>query len=215
MEVDASYTYSRSIDEGSDAERSTEFSTSTAIDTGILDTWKPRLNRAVSDFDTTHLLTVDGLYDMPVGRGRQFLGNENRFADAFLGGWQLTGLARTTSGPPFSLFEPGFTTDWQQESYGVVTGKVKMRRHFDSAGNPQFFDDPAAINSGIPSGFPVRLPYPGEAGERNNFRGDGYFDIDAGLNKSWRVEHGALKFDWRRTTPPTPTASIRSPSAAD
>ncbi|MGC2496214.1 MAG: hypothetical protein WA374_00635, partial [Acidobacteriaceae bacterium] len=41
------------------------------------------------------------------------------------------------------------------------------------------------------------LPYPGETGERNNFRGDGYFDIDAGLNKSWHLaEYGTLKFDW-------------------
>jgi len=197
LEFDASYTYSRSIDEGSDAERSTEFSTSTALGPGILNTWRPSLNRAVSDFDTTHLLTVDGLYDLPFGRGRQFLGKESRVADLLIGGWQLTGLARATSGLPFSLFEPGFTTDWQQESYGVVTGPVKMRRHFDSSGNPQFFDNPGAINSGIPTGYPVRLPYPGEAGERNNFRGDGYFDIDAGLNKSWRLaEFGTLKLDW-------------------
>jgi hypothetical protein len=197
MEFDVSYTYSRSIDEGSDAERSTEFSTSTALNPGILDTWRPALNRGISDFDTKHLLTVDGLYDLPFGRGQQFLDRDNSIADVFLGGWQLSGLARATSGLPFSLFEPGFTTDWQQESYGVVTGPVKMRRHFDSSGNPQFFDNPSAINSGIPSGYPVRLPYPGEAGERNNFRGDGYFDIDAGLNKSWKLaEYGTLKFDW-------------------
>jgi hypothetical protein len=196
FEFDVSYTLSRSIDEVSDAERSTEFSTSTAVDPGILNTWKPQLNRSVSDFDTTHLLTVDGLYQLPFGRGRQYLANMNRVADSFLGGWQISGLNRTTSGLPFSLFEPGFTTNWQQESYGVVTGPVKLRRHFDSSGNPQFFDDPDAINAGISTGSPIRLPYPGEAGERNKFRGDGYFDIDAGIAKSWRMEYGTLKFDW-------------------
>jgi hypothetical protein len=41
------------------------------------------------------------------------------------------------------------------------------------------------------------LPYPGEAGERNFFRGDGYFDLDSGLAKSWKFgEFGALKFAW-------------------
>lgn len=195
LEFDVSYTYSRAIDEGSDAERSTEFSTSTAL-SSIIDTWHPEYNRGVSDFDTTHLLTVDGLYQLPFGRGRQYLPNLNHFADAFLGGWQLSGLSRVTSGLPFTLFEPGFTTNWQEEGFGVVTGPVKTRRHFVD-GNPQFFDNPDAINNGIENGYPVRIPYPGEAGQRNNFRGDGYFDIDAGLTKSWKLaEYGTLKFDW-------------------
>ena len=43
----------------------------------------------------------------------------------------------------------------------------------------------------------VRLPYPGEAGQRNNFRGDGYFSLDSGLNKTWRIqERGKLRFAW-------------------
>jgi hypothetical protein len=144
------------------------------------------------------------VYQLPVGRGRTYLSGINKLMDFFVGGWQLSGINRTTSGLPFSLFEPGWTTDWQIESYGVVTGKVKMRRHFDANGNPQFFDNPGGqgypsggINDGINVGSPVRLPYPGEAGERNNFRGDGYFDIDTGLDKNWSLgEWGALKFAW-------------------
>ncbi|MFZ0662229.1 MAG: TonB-dependent receptor [Acidobacteriaceae bacterium] len=197
LQMDISYTLSKSIDEASDAERSTEFSTSTANGPGILNTWHPEYNRAVSDFDTKHLLTVDGVYQLPFGRGRPLLANANRLSNFFIGRWQLSGISRVTSGLPFSLFEPGFTTDWQQESYGVVTGHVKMRRHFDTNGDPQFFDNPGAINSGITSGSPIRIPYPGEAGERNPFRGDGYFDIDTGLAKNWALgDHGTLKFSW-------------------
>lgn len=196
LQMDVSYTYSRSIDEGSDAERSIEFSTSRAL-SSIINTWKPELNRGPSDFDTTHLLTIDAYYELPFGRGRKFGSAMNRVADAFVGGWQLTGLNRATSGLPFTLFEPGWTTDWQQEGFGIVTGKLKTHRHFDSAGNPLYFDNPNTINSGVLGGSPVRLPYPGETGERNNFRGDGYFDIDTGLNKTWNFgEYGALKFDW-------------------
>jgi hypothetical protein len=199
LSFDVSYTFARSIDMGSDSERSTEFSTSTAF-SSIINTWKPQLNRGVSDFDTKQLLTVDAVYLLPFGRGHALLGNANRVTNAFVGGWQLSGINRATSGLPFTLFEPGFTTNWQQEGYGVVTGNVKMRRHFDAQGNPQFFDNAPAINSGILTGSPIRLPYPGESGERNNFRGDGYFDTDAGLSKSWNVtmfgDQGALKFAW-------------------
>ncbi len=31
----------------------------------------------------------------------------------------------------------------------------------------------------------MRSPYPGEAGQRNQFRGDGYFDVDLGLHKGF------------------------------
>ena len=43
----------------------------------------------------------------------------------------------------------------------------------------------------------MRLPYPGEAGMRNKFRGDGVFDIDSSLAKSWNLaERARLKFAW-------------------
>lgn len=199
--MDFSYTYSKSIDMGSDTERSNEIAGTTASNTGafseILNTWKPYLNRGPSDFDTRHLITADYVYQMPFGRGKMLLGNSGGLMDAIVGGWQLSGIARWSSGLPFSLIEPGWTTDWQIESYGVVTQPVKMRRHYDSNGNPQFFDNPEAINAGTLTGGPIRLPYPGEAGQRNNFRGDGFFEVDSGLTKSWRVSDlGSLKFAW-------------------
>ena len=47
------------------------------------------------------------------------------------------------------------------------------------------------------NGPPIRLPYPGETGTRNNFRGDGLLGLDSGLTKSWRLgDYGALKFAW-------------------
>ena len=73
LQIDFSYTLSNSIDYGSDAERSTEFgtnSTNTGSFSEILNTWKPYLNRGVSDFDTRHLITVDWVYQLPFGRGK-------------------------------------------------------------------------------------------------------------------------------------------------
>lgn len=200
LQMDLSYTLSKSIDMGSDTERSSEFGiagNNTGAFSEILNTWKPRLNRAVSDFDTHHLVTVDAVYRLPFGRGKMVAGGANILLDSIIGGWQLSGINRWTSGLPFSLNEPGWTTDWQISSFGVVTQPVKLRRHFDVNGNPQFFDNPDAINNGIATGGPIRLPYPGEAGQRNNFRGDGYFDIDSGVAKTWKLgEFGGLKFAW-------------------
>jgi hypothetical protein len=203
LQADISYTYSRSIDYGSDAERSVSnvfaISNNAGANSNIINTWKPALNRGVSDFNTTHLLTVDWVYQLPFGKGKAFGGNAGHIVNAIIGGWQSSGIFRITSGLPFSFFEPGFTTDWENGSYGVTVDKSQVHAHktFLSNGTPQYFANATAINNGVAVGTPERLPYPGETGQRNNFRGDGYIDLDSSLSKSWDMrKYGALKFAW-------------------
>ena len=198
--VDANYTLSKSLDMGSGAERANwESSDSFGGNGAIQNTWNPKLNKAVSDFDTRHLATVDWVYVLPVGRGKALLANSNRLVDTLAGGWQFSGLSRWTSGLPFSLIAPGWATNWNLTGNGVVTGSngsVKTHKTFVN-GYPQVFTQATAgaISNGVLTGGPIRLPYPGENGERNYFRGDGYFDVDASLSKSWKLpERATLKF---------------------
>jgi hypothetical protein len=198
VSMDVSYTLSKSLDMNSGTERANEESSDSLGGSAIQNTWNPKLNKAVSDFDARHLVNGDVVYVLPVGRGKRYLGSTNPLVDAFLGGWTVGGLARWTSGLPFALYEPGWSTDWNLEGYGVKTGYVKIRKHYDYANQQeQVFDNPSSINAGIESlNGPLRLPYPGEAGSRNAFRGDGYFDIDNTLSKVWKIgDFGSLKFD--------------------
>jgi Carboxypeptidase regulatory-like domain len=201
LNLDFSYTFSKSIDMGSDTERGSEFNQVAGGQNGgnlsnIINTWNPSLNRGVSDFDTRHLITADWVYVLPFGQGQKFLNGGGFLTNAFIGGWQWSGINRWTSGLPFSLSDPGWATDWQIEGSGVVTGKVQMKKHV-SNGSPVVFADANALNSGTNNGSPIRLSYPGEAGNRNYFRGDGIFGIDSGVAKSWHFgEYGSLKFDW-------------------
>jgi hypothetical protein len=200
LQMEVNYTFSRSIDYGSDAERSTEFSLPAGVAAGnssIINTWKPYLNKAVSDFDTTSLLTADWVYQLPFGKGKPYLGTANSFVQALIGGWQSSGIFRYSTGLPWSLFEPGWTTDWQQEGYGINTQPIVAHKQIQSGGNVQYLSNANAINSGVYNGSPVRLPYPGETGERNKFRGDGYLDLDSGLTKNWGLgRYGNLVFAW-------------------
>ena len=188
LTLDMSYTLSKSIDMGSDAERSgTSYG-------AIQNTWAPRLSRGVSDFDTRHLITVDWNYAIPVGKGKAVLGSSSTLVDAIVGGWQFAGLGRWSSGLPFALIEPGWTTNWELQAWAVPTTNVKVHKHI-SGGLPQIFDNPDAIGNGIATGTPVRLPYPGEAGPRNDFRGDGVFNVDSSMTKTWNIrELAKLKF---------------------
>ena len=202
LQLDASYTLSNSIDLGSDTERTNElfnqvgiFQQGSSFST-ILNSFQPQLNRGVSDFDTRHLVSADWVYQLPFGQGQRFAGGAGRTLNAFIGGWQFSGLSRWSSGLPFSVVQPAWTTNYQVESGVVQTGPVKLQRHVIN-GAPNVFADPTALNNGLQSGFPLRLPYPGEAGQRNNYRGDGFFDVDSGLAKSWHItERQSLKFAW-------------------
>jgi hypothetical protein len=196
LTVDFNYTFSKSLDMGSGAERSNWESTDSFGGSAIQNSWNPKLNKGVSDFDTRHLVTIDWVYDLPVGRGKALLSGGSRVLDAVLGEWQWSGLSRWSSGLPFSVYEPGYTTDWQLGGAGIVTAPVKIQKHIVN-GVPQIFAGNSAntINNGVTTGTPIRLPYPGEAGQRNNFRGDGYFDIDSSLAKTWKLhEEMRLKF---------------------
>lgn len=201
MQFDFTYTLSNSIDMGSDTERTGELNGSSTYNSGgsfseIINTFHPEYNRGISDFDTRHLINGDWVIQLPFGSNQRFLSSGGRLLDGFVAGWQLSGLARWSSGLPFSVLGTGWATNWQEESNTVVTGSVKLHKHIVN-GSPEVFADPDGINAGVASGSPIRLPFPGEAGQRNNFRGDGYFDVDTGLTKSWKIrEDMALKFAW-------------------
>jgi len=195
VQMDLGYTFSKSLDMGSDAER-TLFSSSTGTSAGssfgaILNAWKPRLNYAVSDFDVRHLITGNWVAELPIGRGKALLGGISRGTDTAIGGWQFSGVARWTSGLPFSVISgAGWGTDWDEKSNMIQTGPIRTHTHIDN-GAAQVFANPSQVLENL------RNPYPGEAGQRNNFRGDGYFGVDSGLSKSWKIrEQSGLRFAW-------------------
>jgi hypothetical protein len=215
LQMDFSYTFSRAIDIGSDTERTctscTSIGTTPDASTGVLiNSFNPRQNKGVADFDTKDIITTDAVYKLPFGRGQAFMNSPNKFMDAVFGGWQLNGLGRWTSGLPFTLtISGGWMTAWPKTAYVIQTGPLKsptgesLAPHTSRvSGVPNAFPDPKTLVAGI-SGLagtgasPLRYPLPGEVGERNKFRGDGYFDIDSGLMKTWHItEKQAVKFDW-------------------
>jgi hypothetical protein len=195
LDLDVSYTLSKSIDMGSDTERASEFTTNSF--SFITNSFNPKSNRAVSDFDTRQLLTGDVIYPLPFGRGAMLASGVNGFENAVIGGWTLSGILRLSSGLPFSVVPPlAYATNYQQETPAVVTAPIAIHKHLVN-GLPEVFANPNLLNNGIATGSPLRFPYPGEGGNRNYFRGDGYFEPDASLAKAWKIREGsAFRFAW-------------------
>ena len=194
VQFDFNYTYSKSLDTGSDAERVPTFG---GISGAIINTWDPQATYAPSDFDVRHNINSNWLVELPFGRGRHFGNGWNRALDTVLGGWQLTGLLRWSSGLPFSLSNafPGgigpFPTNFELPGFATVIGKPPSTGLVaDPDGDPNVFPGGASAAS---SAF--RFDFAGESGNRNLLRGQGFFGTDAGVNKTFRItERQSLRF---------------------
>lgn len=198
LNFDVNYTYSKSIDVGSNAERINEFEGG-GFASQIINAWSPKQLRSVSDFDNTHQINANWVYDIPVGRDRHFGSGMGSLMNAIVGGWQLSGLWRWSSGFPFTV-EPGlgfWSTDWQLTSAAVLTGPKPKTGSFivapttNSTPEPDVFQNPSLASQSF------RVALAGESGDRNNLRGPGTFDLDASLAKDWKVGEGkTLTFRW-------------------
>jgi hypothetical protein len=59
--------------------------------------------RQIDGNDRTHRVTLSGVYLLPVGRGRTFLGTTNRIVDGVIGGWELGALYAYETGTPYAV----------------------------------------------------------------------------------------------------------------
>jgi hypothetical protein len=193
LQFDFNYTYSKSIDWGSDAERFSSFA-GQGTSQPIVNTWFPRQMSAVSDYDTTHAFNANWVYQLPFGKGKAFASEASRFLDALIGGWQFSGLFRATSGLPFNVINGlgNWATNWNVVGMAVQIAPAHTGLFHSAAGAPQVFADPLNVAQND-----YRLAYPGESGMRNHLRGQGYFGIDVGLAKTFEVtERQNVKFSW-------------------
>lgn len=192
LEWDFNYTYSRSIDIGSEAERVNAYDAYYQANQ-IINSWSPAQLRGVSDWDTTHQFNTNWVYNLPVGRGKKFGSASGGWVNALIGGWQWSGLARWTTGFPTTIETfTSFPTNWYLPSTAILSGpKPATGAFIDQNGNPNLFQNPATAQGDF------RYSYPGESGQRNELRGPGYFGIDTAVSKSWQIhESQALKFSW-------------------
>src|SRR5207245_810174 len=61
----------------------------------------------VSDYDRKHMFVLSGVYGLPLGKGKLFLSNPNKFAQAVAGNWSLGSILTMNAGAPFHVFASG------------------------------------------------------------------------------------------------------------
>ncbi len=80
----------------------TDFSGSQSNFSGYMDNAQPWLERMRPDFDITHTINGNFVYDLPFGRGRHFP-MQSKWLDSLVGGWKLGGIVRLRSGEVINI----------------------------------------------------------------------------------------------------------------
>ena len=181
LELNAAYTWSKSLDDKSYDPTFTRISSGTAVSAAStpFDADNRRLNYGPSDFDRTHLLQVTAIYELPFGKGKRFGASSSGLVSRLVGGWTVTTALVWQSGVPFTVVSGTNTFSNRNSSRANYSGT-----NF----NPSYADDPTL---GVPFLFNATeraqfsLPGPGELGNtsRNQFRFPAQFNMDASIIK--------------------------------
>ncbi len=176
------YTFSKSIDDQSvdPVGASSGGGLSSTASRAPADTRTWRNERAVSDFNRTHTLTINTVYELPFGRGRKMLSNAPRAVNSVIGGWNANAIFNAWSGEPFSVRSGVLTSNFSHQSRADLVGakpSTDLKEKAGVAGPMQFLDASA-----------FAIPAPGGDGiGRNVFVGPGYWNLDLGVTKQFNI----------------------------
>ena len=140
------------------------------------------LNYALSDFDRTHVLSAQGVWELPFGHGRRFGGAAPRLADVLIGGWTLSGQFIATSGRPMTVFAGANTLSSVVQTPASCNGCSASAGSVHDEGGVLWYFTPEERAT-------FTTPAPGEFGNtgRNYFRGPGGWVMHGALHKRTRV----------------------------
>jgi hypothetical protein len=155
---------------------------------------RQRGSYANSGFDTRHIVNVNAIWEVPLGRGRRFFSGVNRGVDAVVGGWQLSGIYRFNSGLPLGTpyDDARWATNWNVQSNTIRVRPLQTCPDRGGAVAPKLFGcDPTGIYRSF------RNARPGESGDRNVLRFPSYWVMDMALAKAFTMpwsENHQLQF---------------------
>jgi hypothetical protein len=154
------------------------FGTTSTINSGIsaaqdANNLKAEYARAIDDIPLR--FSVGATYELPFGRGRQFL-NHNRLLDLAVGGWSIQTIGVKQSGSPLSPSTnsngiAAIGASVQHVSYnpsfsGVAgrTGRAEGRTGIPGTGKPTYFNTGAFTSPAIAAGDTMHYYYGNVAG---------------------------------------------------
>ena len=164
----------------------------------------PKYAYGPDDYNRNHVFVINTVYELPFGKGKQFMSSSGRLTDLVVGGWQVTNTINYSSGLPWtpSVGECGQISDAGPCRPNVANGQnLSVGTSRDSAGNLLWFTPIAPLAySGVtpttdtctlarPSSGSFSLPGCGQIGNvgRNSYRGPHALFSDLAFSKTFAI----------------------------
>lgn len=143
----------------------------------------PSANYGPSNFDIREMLKGQAVYEIPIGRGRQFI-NNSTLLDELIGGWRTSWTMVVQGGNPLTplmAVNDSYSLAASGSQYPNVVGTPKLQ----NASPKEWFNTAAFANPG-----------PGVFGDlrRNSVYGPGLVTFNANLSKTFSIWESA-KFE--------------------
>ncbi len=167
-------------------------------------------DRGLASFDIRRSFVASGTYQLPVGKGKAFLGNLHGPADWALGGWVTNGILTLNSGPPQQIGCQISTTAGQGCYANIVPGVSRYR-----SGGPAHYYNPAAFTEPPVATAIGQSSLAPLGGQNTQVSGPGFKNLDFSIFKevqiteSQRIQFRAEAFNL------TNTPSFNLPSNTD
>jgi hypothetical protein len=188
--LQASYTYSKSLDDTSSVLGGVLGGAGVVLQTLPQNPWDPGAEKGPSTFDATHSFTLSLIQVLPLDR----VGFLRPMGRTLTRGWQFLNITTLTSGPPFTVYSGVQQTgvgaggtdrpDLVEKPHFSTSGRVREDYFGRGPDNASFFSIP--IN--VPGGTGPNHGRFGTLG-RNSFRGPGFKDFDIALIKDTPFGH--------------------------
>ena len=148
-----------------------------------------------------HILSFNGIYELPIGRGRRFGSQMSKVINGVLGGWQVSSIYQFNSGQPLTFSVLGTTL-----GNGYNTRPILLSDpHLENPSAERWFNPNYVDAAGVCHATLANLPCPlgipkatlfGNAGI-GIVSGPAIHTLDASLMKNFRIrEQSTLEFRW-------------------
>jgi hypothetical protein len=132
------------------------------------------------DFNIPQIFVYSYTYELPFGHGRHFAGGAGGVADAFIGGWQWSGITSVQSGLPFTA-QVGFDN-------ANINPSSETQRADQIPGVPLIPSGGQTIQEWYnKAAFAIPAPYTFGSLGRNTLRGPHYINFDMSFAKRFNI----------------------------
>jgi hypothetical protein len=176
--VEANYTYSHLT---TDASSTTQATSDYGGIGAVISPYQGSRNMAISTDDIPNTASIMAVYDVPFGKGKQFLNNEGVLGH-IVGGWTLASTMKFTSGMPFYFRDSsvcGIPSQFQAACIPAITGTVLAQSWGNVDVNKPMFNA---------SAFASAAPFTLGSGPRvSDVRGSPYRDVNLSLSRKFAL----------------------------